>query len=161
MKTFLISTAAACLTLCIGVSAQGDAFAYTPLDVPGASSTVAYGIDGGNIVGFYYDGSYNYHGFSYDGTPYTTFDVPGASNGYATGIDGNNTSGTARTAAALTVSLPSSPNPRRCCCWPSARGCSALMSNLASISPRSPAALDGGIWEIEVAMISHMKQAEK
>ena len=58
MKTFLTSAAAACLTLCIGVSAQGDAFAtYTTLDVPGASSTYAYDIDGTNIVGFFYDGS--------------------------------------------------------------------------------------------------------
>ena len=64
MKTFLISTAVACLTLCIGVSAQGDAFAtYTTLDVPGASDTYAYGIDGTNIVGVFYDGSGNRHGF--------------------------------------------------------------------------------------------------
>jgi len=89
MKTFLTSTAAACLTLCIGVSAQGDAFAtYTPLDVPGAFITRAYGIDGGNIVGTSYDGSYS--GFSYDGSTYTTLDVPGASFTYPNGIDGGN-----------------------------------------------------------------------
>jgi len=62
MKTFLISTAAACLTLCIGVSAQG-AYTYTTLDVPGATNTYAYGIDGGNIVGYYFDVSDNRHGF--------------------------------------------------------------------------------------------------
>ena len=62
MKTFLISTAAACLTLCMGVSAQG-AYTYTTLDVPGATRTHAYGIDGDNIVGWYIDGSGNRHGF--------------------------------------------------------------------------------------------------
>ncbi len=62
MKTFLISTAAACLTLCMGVSAQG-AYTYTTLDVPGAGYTEAFGIDGGNIVGIFYDGSGGYRGF--------------------------------------------------------------------------------------------------
>ena len=59
MKTFLTSAAAGCLTLCMGVSAQGDAFAtytpdafatYTTLDVPGASSTRARGIDGSQVL---------------------------------------------------------------------------------------------------------------
>ena len=91
MKTFLTSTAAACLTLCIGVSAQGDAFAtYTTVDVPGADHAYAYGIDGSNIVGVYHDHNYIYHGFSYDGTTYTTVDVPGASDTLAYGIDGGN-----------------------------------------------------------------------
>ena len=62
-KTFLINVVAGCLTLCIGVSAQG-AYTYTTLDVPGASSTRAYGIDGGNIVGYSYVGSEgSYSGF--------------------------------------------------------------------------------------------------
>ena len=64
---------------------------YTTLDVPGATGgTRAYGIDDGNIVGSYYDGSGN-HGFSYDGSTYTTLDVPGA-NSYAEafGIDAGN-----------------------------------------------------------------------
>ena len=38
MKTFLTSAAAGCLTLCIGVSAQG-AYTYTTLDVPGTIHT--------------------------------------------------------------------------------------------------------------------------
>ena len=89
MKTFLTSAAAACLTLCIGVAAQGDAFAtYTTLDVPGGSDTFAYGIDGSNIVGRYYDDGY--HGFSYDGTTYATLDVTGANDTYVYGIDGSN-----------------------------------------------------------------------
>ena len=40
-----------------------SASAYTPFDVPGASYTYAYGIDGINIVGLYGDGSGNYHVF--------------------------------------------------------------------------------------------------
>jgi len=58
--------------------------------VPGAGATYAYGIEGGNIVGYYRDGSYNSHGFSYDGTTYTTLDVPGAGATYAYGIGGGN-----------------------------------------------------------------------
>ena len=63
-KTFLISIVSSYLTLCIGVSAQGayTISDYTTLDVPGASDTSAYGIDGGNIVGYYSDGS-GIHGF--------------------------------------------------------------------------------------------------
>jgi hypothetical protein len=90
MKTFLTSAAAACLILFAGASAQGELLNVTTLYVPGAIDTEAYGIDGGNIVGYYKDGSYNYHGFSYDGTTYTTLDVPGASNTEAYGIDGGN-----------------------------------------------------------------------
>ena len=56
MKTFLASAAAGCLTLCIGVAAQGDAFAtYTSLDVPGASFTSASGIDGGQVIAAWLD----------------------------------------------------------------------------------------------------------
>ena len=89
-KTLLISIVSSCLTLCIGVAAQGDAFAtYTTVDVPGGSFTRAHGIDGGNVVGRYSDSSYKNHGFIYDGTTYTTLDVPGASNTYAYGIDGD------------------------------------------------------------------------
>ena len=90
MKTFLTSAAAACLILFAGASAQGELLNVTTLYVPGAIDTEAYGIDGGNIVGSYYDSSYNAHGFSYDGSTYTTLDVLGASRTYAYGIDGSN-----------------------------------------------------------------------
>ena len=56
MKSYLITTVAAFLTLFLGVSAQGVLLNdYTTLDVPGASYTEVYGIDGGNIIGTYYD----------------------------------------------------------------------------------------------------------
>ena len=90
MKPYLITTVAAFLTLFLGVSAQGVLLnEYTTLDVPGASTTYATGIDGGNIVGRYRDGS-GTHGFSYDGTTYTTLDVPGATDTFLFGIDGSN-----------------------------------------------------------------------
>ena len=68
-KTFLINVVAGCLTLCMVVAAQG-AYTYTTLDVPGASNTYAWGIDGSNIVGHYQDGS-GFHGFraTFGGTP--------------------------------------------------------------------------------------------
>ena len=89
MKSSLITTVAAFLTLFLGVSAQGELLNVTTLDVPGASNTRPYDIDGGNIVG-YYSGDGNNHGFSYDGTIYTTLDVPGAFATYAYGTDGSN-----------------------------------------------------------------------
>jgi len=91
-KIFLISIVSSCLTLFIGASAQGS-ITYTTIDVPGAGYTYAYGIDDGNIVGYYWDGGYSgqaIHGFSYDGTTYTTLDVPGATSSWAYGIDGDN-----------------------------------------------------------------------
>ena len=69
-KIFLISIVSSCLTLFIGALAQGS-ITYTTIDVPGASGTRAYGIDGSNIVG-YYERDGDIHGFIYDGTTYTT-----------------------------------------------------------------------------------------
>jgi len=59
-KIFLISIVSSCLTLFISASVLGS-YIYTTLDVPGASETRAYGIDGGNIVGEYYTNGV--HGF--------------------------------------------------------------------------------------------------
>jgi hypothetical protein len=49
---------------------------------------MAFGIDGNNIVGRYYDGG-GYHGFLYDGSTWTTLDGPGAWT-FPAGIDGDN-----------------------------------------------------------------------
>ena len=62
MKTILINAVAGCLILFISASVQGS-YTYTTLDVPGASKTYAWDIDGGNIVGRYSDGSGDCHGF--------------------------------------------------------------------------------------------------
>lgn len=64
--------------------------AYITLSVPGAQSTHAFGIDGSNVVGLYYDGAGNARGFVYDGTSYTPLNAPGALYTYAFGIDGSN-----------------------------------------------------------------------
>ena len=60
---------------------------YTALNVPGAASTQAYGInDAGQIVGSYYDAAGNLHGFGEANGSYYTADIPGASDTVATGI---------------------------------------------------------------------------
>jgi len=60
-------------------------------DIPGptgATASEAIGInDKGEIVGWYEDSSYQYHGFLLQGTNYTTLDVPGAARTYAAGIN--------------------------------------------------------------------------
>ena len=63
MKKFHLNVFAELFTLSNCVSVQAELLNVTTLDVPGASNTLAYGIDGSNIVGYYIDGSYNYHGF--------------------------------------------------------------------------------------------------
>jgi len=63
MKSYIITTVATFLILFLDVSAQGVLFNdYTILDVPGAGETYAFGIDGSNIVGYYFDDSGG-HGF--------------------------------------------------------------------------------------------------
>lgn len=75
----------------IGFSAGAHAATYnfTIINPPGAGSSEAWGIDGGNVVGRY-DIWPTVHGYSYDGTAFTTIDVPGASSTQAYGIDGKN-----------------------------------------------------------------------
>ena len=87
MKAILINAVAGCLTLFISASVHGS-YTYTTLDVPGENFTQAFGIDGDNIVGRYWDGSGDWHGFSYDGSTYTTLDAPGTNHTYAYGIGG-------------------------------------------------------------------------
>src|SRR2546428_14035363 len=63
-------------------AAFGSGFTFSTIDVPGASSTEALGINNaGQIVGFFKDniGS-GQHGFLYDRGTFTTIDVPGAAS---------------------------------------------------------------------------------
>jgi probable HAF family extracellular repeat protein len=54
---------------------------YTTIDFPGATSTVAAGIDAaGDIVGTFVDSSNRIHGFLLSGGVYTQLDVPGGAN---------------------------------------------------------------------------------
>ena len=63
-------------------------YTYTPISVPGSSSTSARGINNaGQIVGAYTD-SAGQHGFLYSNGTYTTFDVPGGR--FTTLLDVNN-----------------------------------------------------------------------
>jgi uncharacterized membrane protein len=64
---------------------------FTTIDVPGASGTVAFGINpGGDIVGFFAVGSGStsqLHGFLLSKGVFTTIDVPGMSETLAFGIN--------------------------------------------------------------------------
>ncbi len=63
MKHSMIGVAALVVLFSTAYAEAG----WTTLDPPGAISTVAYGIDASEIVGFYADGSWNSHGFLYVG----------------------------------------------------------------------------------------------
>ena len=56
---------------------RGRAGQYTTIDVPGAASTVAVGVnDLGVVSGFYFDSSGNEHGFLYRDGTFTTVTCP-------------------------------------------------------------------------------------
>ena len=56
-------------------SACAMAGTWETLQVPGATSATATGVDGGNIVGYFRDASNNEHGFLYDGSRYKVLDA--------------------------------------------------------------------------------------
>jgi uncharacterized membrane protein len=61
--------------------------AYTTIDAPGASETLAFGVNSsGEIVGYYSAGSVD-HGFVFDGIAFTPLDVEGATSTRAFGIN--------------------------------------------------------------------------
>jgi probable HAF family extracellular repeat protein len=66
-----------------------DGTTFTTIDVPGATETVARGInETGQIVGWFIDAMDGHtHGFLKDGTTFTTIDVPGATQTIASGIN--------------------------------------------------------------------------
>lgn len=72
-----------------------DGTTWTGLSDPQATGdTIAEGIDGNNIVG-YFENASGYHGFLFDGTTWTTLDDPLAQQKapfgtFVTGISGNN-----------------------------------------------------------------------
>jgi probable HAF family extracellular repeat protein len=58
---------------------SGPTFTFTSIDVPGASNTLATGINArGAIVGIYYDSAGNEHGFLLKNGNFSTVDVPGS-----------------------------------------------------------------------------------
>ena len=60
---------------------------------PETTSTIALGVSGNNVVGYYDDGSGWYRGFLYDGLNYTTVDYPGAIDTFPVAVSGNNVVG--------------------------------------------------------------------
>ncbi len=64
---------------------------FLTLSYPGATDTVAWAIDGNNVVGRYGDATGS-HGFIYNGSTYSSFG-PAGSNGELRGISGNNVVG--------------------------------------------------------------------
>jgi probable HAF family extracellular repeat protein len=87
-KTLMLATAItvlATLPISVGLSAQQK---FTTIDVPGATLTIAFGINPrGDIVGLYLDTSGNEHGFLLSNGTFTTIDVPGAISTNALGIN--------------------------------------------------------------------------
>jgi probable HAF family extracellular repeat protein len=60
------------------VTAQDASYTYTPIKVPGATHTFAFGInDEGQIVGRFGSATSGNHGFLKDGTTFITIDAPG------------------------------------------------------------------------------------
>src|SRR5688500_15623139 len=75
------------LTLLIA-NTRATALTFTPIDLPGAIYTQAYGINSsGQILGLYEDSSFTFHGFLFDNGAFTTIDVPGAIFTAAFGIN--------------------------------------------------------------------------
>ena len=67
-----------------------EPFNFTPIDVPGATQTQPMGINNsGQIVGFYWDSSFQSHGFLDENGTFTTIDVPGNS-GFTEALGINN-----------------------------------------------------------------------
>jgi uncharacterized membrane protein len=63
---------------------SGTTFTFASVDVPGASNTIATGINArGAIVGIYYDNAGNEHGFLMKNHNFLTVDVPGSMVGVA------------------------------------------------------------------------------
>src|SRR5207245_7320496 len=59
-----------------------------PFDVPGAITTEAFGINtAGDIVGFYVDTNFIFHGFLFSGGTYTTIDYTDGTTAYLFGIN--------------------------------------------------------------------------
>jgi hypothetical protein len=70
----------------VPLSFGSDSYSFTTIDFPGASLTLAYGInDADQIVGQYVDESGG-HGFLYNNGSFVTIDYPGASS---TGVWGS------------------------------------------------------------------------
>jgi hypothetical protein len=75
----------------VGVAGPARA-GFTILDYPGSNQTIAQSVSGGNVAGYYRDGT-TYRGFLYDGTTYTTLDPTGSLETVARSVSGGNVAG--------------------------------------------------------------------
>ena len=80
------------LFICVSVQAASVLYTSTLIDYPSANETIASGIDGSNLAGYYRDSNNRYHGFEHNGTNWTTLDYANASWTFPYGIDGSNSS---------------------------------------------------------------------
>ena len=72
------------------ITSTAVSYGFSTLDYPGAAATYACGInDSGQATGYYYDSSWNVHGFVYSGGSFTTLDNPGAVQTLPAGINNN------------------------------------------------------------------------
>lgn len=84
LKNLLLAFSVA---LGVASTAMGQPGGYTAIDFPGASQTLAWGINkGGDIVGSYTIAGVT-HGFKLTGGQFITIDYPGATNTTVTGIN--------------------------------------------------------------------------
>src|ERR1700733_7252606 len=80
-------------SIAVAINAHAQ-YIYTELVYPGIDNAVADGVDGANIVGYYWDDNNVSHGFLYTTTNWSTLDAPsaGKSSGQGTfpfGISGS------------------------------------------------------------------------
>src|ERR1017187_6708471 len=86
MKHRFGSRACGLMVLC--AFAAGAENRFTLIDYPGASSTLAWGVNSrGDIVGYYVGADKNNHGFLLNGGRYTAIDYPGAAVTLVNGIN--------------------------------------------------------------------------
>src|SRR5713226_10195414 len=84
LKNLLLAFSVA---LGVASTAMGQGGGYTAIDFPGASATLAWGINkGGDIVGTYTLAGFD-HAFKLTGGRFITIDYPGATNTDARGIN--------------------------------------------------------------------------
>ena len=77
--------------LIVGAGAAGadEAYAYTNIDYPGAPITFAFGLNERHtqIVGNYFDSSFERHAFLLSGGVFSTIDPPGGTDNSANNIN--------------------------------------------------------------------------
>jgi probable HAF family extracellular repeat protein len=80
--------AAICILLGLASEVRAYDFNFIPIDVPGATTTLASGInDRGHIVGSFFDANGMPHGFLNNHGTFTTIDFPGATRTSLSGIN--------------------------------------------------------------------------